>query len=70
MGTARKKERKNRQNKIVDVTMVVWRWYYEGKEVMVMNFFFFFFFFFVFLSFLGPNPLLMEVPRLGVELEL
>ena len=30
----------------------------------------FFFFLFVFLPFLGPLPQHMEVPRLGVELEL
>ena len=32
--------------------------------------FFFFFFFFFFLVFLGPHLQYMEVPRLGVELEL
>ena len=32
--------------------------------------FFFLFFFFVFLPFLGPLPRHMEVPRLGVKLEL
>ena len=35
-----------------------------------VNLFFFFFFFFVFLTFLEPLPRHMEVPRLGVQLEL
>ena len=33
-------------------------------------FYFFFFFFFVFLPFIGPLPRPMDVPRLGVQLEL
>ena len=35
-----------------------------------ISFFFFSFFFFVFLPFLGPLPRHMELPRLGVQLEL
>ena len=37
---------------------------------LLKEFSFFFSFFFVFLPFLGPLPKHMEVPRLGVELEL
>ena len=40
------------------------------KLTLSLNFSDSFFFFFVFLPFLGPLPRHMEVPRLGVELEL
>ena len=40
-------------------------------KILPLNFYsFFFFFFFVFLRFLGPLPGHMEVPMLGVKLEL
>ena len=41
---------------------------YKSHMMPLDSFFFFFFKSFVF--FLGPNPQYMEVPRLGVELEL
>ena len=40
------------------------------KSLILSLFAFLFFNFFVFLLFLGPIPRHMEVPRLGVELEL
>ena len=40
------------------------------KEIIKSKACFFFFFFFVFLPFLGPLPRHIEVPRLGIELEL
>ena len=58
MGAAIKLKKKKKEARVTQI------------KYMVLFFFFFFFFFLVFLPFIGLLPRHMEVPRLGVELEL